>query len=122
LENLTFLLDRNHYQLSGAVEQVMPLEPLEQKWESFGFGVLSIDGHDLEQIVNALDRESGGRPRLILASTVKGKGVSFMEASSAWHGRVPSPEEMAAAEGEIEERIAALHRPGRSGATEAVDA
>jgi transketolase len=122
LENLTLILDHNHYQLSGAVEQVMPLEPLQQKWESFGFGVLPVDGHDLEQIVDALDREGGGRPRLILASTTKGKGVSFMEASSAWHGRVPGPEELAAAERELEERISALHRPGGSGATEAVDA
>ena len=101
LGNLTFLLDYNRYQLSGAVDRVMPLEPLEQKWQSFGFDVRRIDGHNIEQIVEALDVEQPEQPRLILALTVKGKGVSFMESSSAWHGRVPSQEEMAAAEQEI---------------------
>jgi transketolase len=101
LGNLTFLLDYNRYQLSGAVERVMPLEPLEQKWQSFGFDVRRIDGHNIEQIVEALDRDSPDQPRVILALTVKGKGVSFMESSSAWHGRVPSREEMATAEEEI---------------------
>jgi transketolase len=101
LGNLTFLLDYNRYQLSGAVDRVMPLEPLEQKWQSFGFDVRRIDGHKIEQIVEALDVEQPEQPRLILALTVKGKGVSFMESSSAWHGRVPSQEEMAAAEQEI---------------------
>jgi transketolase len=101
LGNLTFILDYNRYQLSGAVDQVMPLEPLEQKWQSFGFGVIRVNGHSIEQIIEALDRESPDQPKLILALTVKGKGVSFMEASSAWHGRVPSPEEMKKAEEEI---------------------
>ncbi|MEE9306649.1 MAG: transketolase [Spirochaetia bacterium] len=101
LGNLTFILDYNRYQLSGAVDQVMPLEPLEQKWQSFGFGVIRVDGHSIEQIIEALDRENPDQPKLILALTVKGKGVSFMEASSAWHGRVPSPEEMKKAEEEI---------------------
>ncbi|MEE8592170.1 MAG: transketolase [Spirochaetia bacterium] len=101
LGNLTFILDYNRYQLSGAVDQVMPLEPLEQKWQSFGFGVIRVDGHSIKQIIEALDRENPDQPKLILALTVKGKGVSFMEASSAWHGRVPSPEEMKKAEEEI---------------------
>jgi transketolase len=105
LGNLTFILDYNRYQLSGAVDQVMPLEPLEQKWQSFGFGVIRIDGHNIEQIIEALDRESPDQPTLILALTVKGKGISFMEASSAWHGRVPSPEEMKKAEEEIGRHI-----------------
>jgi transketolase len=107
LGNLTFILDYNRYQLSGAVDQVMPLEPLEQKWQSFGFGVIRVDGHSIEQIIEALDRENPDQPKLILALTVKGKGVSFMEASSAWHGRVPSPEEMKKAEEEIGHLIAA---------------
>jgi transketolase len=107
LGNLTFILDYNRYQLSGAVDQVMPLEPLEQKWQSFGFGVIRVDGHSIEQIIEALDRENPDQPKLILALTVKGKGVSFMEASSAWHGRVPSPEEMKKAEEEIGHRIEA---------------
>jgi len=105
LGNLTFILDYNRYQLSGAVSDVMPLEPLEQKWQSFGFRVIRIDGHDMREVVNALDaEESPAQPTLILALTVKGKGVSFMEASSAWHGRIPSPEEMKKAEEEIGHR------------------
>jgi transketolase len=105
LGNLTFILDYNRYQLSGAVERVMPLEPLEQKWRSFGFDVLRIDGHCVEQIVEALDAGGPDKPRLILALTVKGRGVSFMESSSAWHGRVPSEEERAEAEREITRNI-----------------
>jgi transketolase len=101
LGNLTFVLDYNRYQLSGAVDDVMPLEPLEQKWRSFGFDVRRIDGHNVEQIMEALDSGSSDQPGLILALTVKGRGVTFMESSSAWHGRVPSQEEMAAAEEEI---------------------
>jgi transketolase len=108
LGNLTFLLDYNRYQLSGAVDHVMPLEPLEHKWQSFGFDVRRIDGHDIEQIVEALDRNHPDQPGLILALTVKGQGVSFMESSSAWHGRVPSQEEMSAAEKEIRGKIEAI--------------
>jgi len=108
LGNLTFVLDYNRYQLSGPVERVMPLEPLEQKWQSFGFDVRRIDGHDVGQIVEALDRDSPEQPGLILALTVKGKGVSFMESSSAWHGRVPTPEEMAAAQQEIRQNLEAV--------------
>ncbi|UCF98174.1 MAG: transketolase [Spirochaetaceae bacterium] len=107
LGNLTFILDSNRYQLSGAVERVMPMEPLEQKWQSFGFKVLRIDGHDIEQIVEALDRDIPDQPGLILALTLKGRGVSFMESSSAWHGRVPSTEEMIQAEEEISRNIEA---------------
>ena len=105
LGNLTFILDYNRYQLSGAVEHVMPLEPLEDKWRSFGFAVRSIDGHEIEQVIEALDSEHPDQPGLILARTVKGRGVSFMESSSAWHGRVPTAEELAVAEREIAERI-----------------
>ena len=108
LGNLTFLLDYNRYQLSGAVDHVMPLEPLEHKWQSFGFDVRRIDGHDIEQIVEALDRNHPDQPGLLRALTVKGKGVSFMESSSAWLGRVPSQEEMSAAEKEIRGKIEAI--------------
>jgi transketolase len=108
LGNLTFILDYNRYQLSGAVEAVMPLEPLEKKWQSFGFDVRRIDGHDIGQIMEALDGEHPSQPMLILSLTVKGKGVSFMESSSAWHGRVPSVEEMAAAEQEIAKNLEAI--------------
>jgi len=112
LGNLTFVLDYNRYQLSGAVDNVMPLEPLEQKWRDFGFAVRRIDGHSIEQIMKALDSDNLDQPALILALTVKGKGVTFMESSSAWHGRVPSQEEMAVAEEEIQghlDRITSVH-------------
>lgn len=124
LDNLIFVVDYNRYQLSGAVAEVMPLEPLSLKWESFGWRVFSVDGHDMRQVTEALDAATGPmkthnqttegpcQPKLILARTVKGKGVSFMEGTSAWHGRTPSLEEMLVAEAEIKGQIERLQRKG----------
>ncbi len=108
LNALSFIVDCNRYQLSGAVAEVLPLEPLAGKWRSFGWEVRLADGHDVEQVVEALESPPAGRPLAVIARTVKGKGVSFMEDSSAWHGRAPTEEEMAVAEREILERLAAL--------------
>ena len=87
LDNLYAIVDRNRMQISGGTEDVMPLEPYADKWRSFGFDVLQINGNDMEQIVAALDElhRRTGKPKLIIADTLKGKGVSFMEGNAAWH-------------------------------------
>lgn len=84
LENLTVIVDRNHLQYDGDTEQVMPVASLEEKWKSFGWECCRIDGHDLGQIDGALRRKSSG-PYVIIADTVKGKGISFMENQAEWH-------------------------------------
>jgi transketolase len=100
--DLTAIVDYNHLQLDGTTEQIMPLEPLAAKWEAFGWEVIEIDGHDIRSILGALDRRTDA-PKLILAETVKGKGVSFMENVCDWHGRAPNDEELALALSELGE-------------------
>ncbi len=107
LKGLTFILDYNQYQLSGKIAEIMPLEPLEEKWRSFGWRVLPIDGHNMKSVIDALDLRPDTQPTMIIARTVKGKGVSFME-NNNWHGRVPSPEQMVRARAEIEEKVVEL--------------
>jgi len=99
LANLTAILDYNDVQLDGAVHEIMPLDPLAAKWKAFGWAVLEINGHDLRQVLEALDlaNEIHHQPTLILAHTTKGKGVSYMENNSFWHGNVPNPTELACA-------------------------
>ncbi len=86
----------------------MALEPLREKWRSFGWSDYEIDGHDMTQVVDALEeaRMVKGKPTVIVAQTVKGKGVSFMEDKPEWHGKAPSPEQTEAALREIKEGIA----------------
>jgi transketolase len=95
LDNLCVILDHNRIQLDGFVKQIMDLEPVVDKWRSFGWPVMEIDGHDLHQIDKALDQAeaTSGAPSLIVAHTVKGKGVSFMENDPEWHGKAPKPAE-----------------------------
>ena len=94
LDNLTAFLDRNRLQIDGLTEEVMALEPLAGKWKAFGWDVIEIDGHDFNQIIRALDAPPAkGRPRMIIAMTTKGKGVSFMENVVDFHGRAPTREE-----------------------------
>ena len=85
--NLTAIIDRNKFSLDGPTETLMRLEPLDQKFEAFGWKALSIDGHDFDQILDAIEeaRAEKERPTVIVASTVKGKGVDFMEDKAAWH-------------------------------------
>ena len=95
LGNLTAFIDRNYIQIDGLTEDVMPIEPLADKYEAFGWHVLEIDGHNLEQIIDATNEAKAiyEKPTLIIAHTIPGKGVSFMERDYRWHGKPPSPEE-----------------------------
>lgn len=103
LDNLTAIVDHNHLQIDGRVEEVMSPEPVAAKFQAFGWEVLAIDGHDFGQILGALERarEIKGRPTVIIAETVKGKGVSFMENQAGWHGKAPKPEEVEKALAEL---------------------
>ncbi len=104
LDNLTAIIDFNGVQLDGLVENIVGVEPVADKWRAFGWDVQEINGHDMDQIVKALEaaRQVRGRPQAIVAHTVKGKGVSFMEGLAAWHGKAPSREQMAQALAELE--------------------
>ena len=95
LDNLIAFLDHNHLQIDGNIENVMSPEPLADKWRAFGWNVIEINGHDIEQIISALDQAKRvtGQPTMIIAETIKGKGVSFMENNAGWHGAAPSEEE-----------------------------
>lgn len=95
LSNLTAVIDRNNIQIDGTTEGVMPLEPLREKYESFGWHAIDIDGHNLEQIVDAVNeaRAIHEAPTVIIAHTIPGKGVSFMENDFTWHGKPPTKEE-----------------------------
>jgi transketolase len=96
LDHLVGIIDNNRLQIDGLVADVMAVEPLQAKYESFGWRVVRIDGHDMTRVVDALNTQpdGSGRPLLILADTVKGKGVSFMENVAGWHGKAPNREEM----------------------------
>ena len=96
LDNLIGIIDCNRLQIDGLVKDVMEVEPLAAKYGSFGWDVLRIDGHDMTQVVDALEQAKAvtGRPVVILADTVKGKGVSFMEDQAGWHGKTPNAEEL----------------------------
>jgi transketolase len=102
-DNLIAMVDYNKFQLDGAIEDIIGLEPLAAKWESMGWQAREIDGHDIEQVVDALHWAMSVRaPACIIAHTVKGKGVSFMEGENAYHGVAPSEEELARALGELD--------------------
>lgn len=95
LDNLCVLLDYNKIQLSGAVKDIMDLEPLLNKWRAFNWNTLEIDGHDFQAIIQSLDQAESvkEKPTLVLCHTTKGKGVSFMEGKWEWHGKAPNREE-----------------------------
>jgi transketolase len=103
LDNVVAILDRNGVQLDGTVEEIMPLGDVKAKWESFGWNTLNIDGHKVGEISDAVDtaKTLKGKPTIIIARTVKGKGVSFMEGKNTWHGKPINPEEYAAAKAEL---------------------
>jgi len=98
LDNLIGIVDRNRLQIDGDTEKVMGLEPLADKWKAFGWEVIEINGHDYQEIYKAYKRASvlgseKASPVVIIANTIKGKGVSFMENNAGWHGKAPSEEE-----------------------------
>lgn len=95
LQNLTVIVDRNNIQLGGSTENLMPLEPLKQKWEAFNWHTQVIDGHNFKEIVGAINdaQMMASRPSVIIANTIPGKGVSFMENKWQWHGKAPDKEE-----------------------------
>jgi len=104
LDNLTVILDHNNLQIDGKVEDIKGLEPVADKWKAFRWNVIDkVDGHNIEQIIKALDKASGykGKPTIIIADTVKGKGVSFMENNVDFHGKAPSKDETGQALEEI---------------------
>ena len=105
LDNLVCILDYNKAQIDGYVSDVMPLEPIADKWVAFGWHVIKVDGHNFSQLIDAFHEASRtkGKPTFILADTVKGKGVSFMEGKVDWHGVAPNAEQAAAALKELGE-------------------
>ena len=107
LDNLCAVIDVNGLQIDGATADVMPTEPLDKKLEAFGWHVIKVDGHDLAALENAfqLAQDYKGAPTMILAKTVKGKGVSFMENQAGWHGKAPNEEQYQQARQEL---VAAL--------------
>jgi len=99
LNNITAIMDRNNIQIDGFTENVMPLEPIRKKYEAFNWHVLEINGHDFHQIISACAEAKAiyEKPTMIIAHTIPGKGVSFMENDYVWHGKPPKPEEAKAA-------------------------
>ena len=112
LDNVTAFLDHNGFQIDGPVREVMSPEPVVDKWRAFGWHVIEIDGHNMNQIISALDEAKTvrGCPTMIVAETVKGRGVSFMEGQVGWHGVAPKPAERERALAELESG-GALPRP-----------
>ena len=106
LDNLVVFLDHNGLQIDGKITEVMSPEPLDEKWRAFGWHVQVIDGHSFPAIFGALAqaREVKGKPSMIIANTIKGKGVSFMENVPGWHGKAPKPEEAERALAELDQR------------------
>lgn len=109
-DNLVVIVDYNHHQSCGKVEDICSLHPLDEKWKAFGWYVMEMNGHDMADIVSKLSiaKEFEGRPVCIIAHTVKGKGVSFIEHNNAWHNRNCSPEEYEQAMAELDAQEAAI--------------
>lgn len=102
-DHLIAILDNNGVQLDGTLEAIMPMGDIKSKWEAFGWNVIPCDGHDVSSISDAVDKakENKGKPTLILAKTVKGKGISFMEGKNIWHGKAISDEDYKNAKAEL---------------------
>jgi len=95
LDNLIVFVDRNYIQIDGNTENILPLDPMDKKWEAFNWHVQNIDGHNIEEIINAVNiaKETKNKPSIIIAKTIPGKGVSFMENNYLWHGKAPNVDE-----------------------------
>ena len=110
LDNLCAVVDVNGLQIDGKTADVMPSEPLDKKFEAFNWNVIQVDGHDIAAVADAFEaaKKGKGKPTVILARTVKGKGVSFMEGDAGWHGKAPNAEQYEKAHAELEAKIAEL--------------
>ena len=118
LDNLIALLDRNELQIDGTTEEIYGLEPIEKRWEAFGWNVMKINGHDFKQILDALDEAcslKNGKPTMIIMKTIKGKGVSFMEGNLRFHGVAPNDEEYKIAMRELDEAEKRILEEGDGG-------
>ena len=95
LDNLCLVVDNNNLQIDGKVDEVMNIYPIKEKFKSFGFETITIDGHNFNQIIHAFNKakETKEKPTVIIANTIKGKGVSFMENNVSWHGKATNEEE-----------------------------
>ena len=111
LDNLVAIIDRNHLQISGDTEDVMPIDSIKERWSAFGWDVIEMNGDSMEDIIrtfHAIDYNNG-KPHLLVSNTTKGRGVSFMEGIAKWHHGVLNEEQCKAAVAEIEKRIASLN-------------
>lgn len=104
LDNLCVIVDNNNLQIDGSIEEVMSSYPIDAKFESFGFNVINVDGHNIQELIEAFDKAKTvkGKPTAIIAKTIKGKGVSFMENQVGWHGKAPNEEQFGIAIKELE--------------------
>ena len=104
LDNLCLIVDNNNLQIDGEVDEVKNIYPLDEKFKSFGFEVLKIDGHNIAQIIETFEiaKKIKGKPTVIIANTIKGKGVSFMENEVSWHGKAPNEDQYKQAMKELE--------------------
>ena len=95
LDNLCVIVDNNNLQIDGTIEEVMSSYPIDEKFRSFGFEIIKIDGHDIEEITKAFEvaKNIKGKPTCIIAKTIKGKGISYMENQVGWHGKAPNEEQ-----------------------------
>ena len=103
LDSLCVIVDNNNLQIDGTIEEVMGLRNIDEKFQSFGFDVITIDGHNMQEIINAFEKAKAikDKPTCIIAKTIKGKGVSFMENKVEWHGKAPNKEEFEQAMNEV---------------------
>ncbi len=95
LDNLCAIMDYNKFQLDGAIKEILDIEPVVNKWKSFGWEVFEVNGHSFEELINAFEeaKKVKGKPQIIIAHTIKGKGVSFMEENNYFHGKAPTKEQ-----------------------------
>ena len=105
LDNLCVIVDNNNLQIDGTIEEVMRPYPIDEKFKSFGFQIINIDGHNIREIIDALDvaKNVKEKPVCIIAKTIKGKGISYMENKAEWHGKAPNEEQYELALKELEE-------------------
>ena len=104
LDNLIFIVDRNKQIILGKDEELLSMEPLDEKWKSFGWNVDVVDGHDYNQLLDSLSKrkEGNGKPSVIIANTIKGKGISYMEDVTRWHNTMPNEDEIKIARKDLE--------------------